>query len=232
MNFLFALLMAWTGLGDQFDSDSKVREVVKGLGSNSYQIRSTAEKTLIQMDDEGKLPLGHIYKTIATTTDLETKKRCQRVYRLALCIVSDSDGIPTPSIWKLRNKYRFPFGVKITPEINEPAEEGEEGEEKKPGKHVPGKWETPLDISHHYYVRARNEAKKHNKHITDYDWRHSDVETEATRMLITDLRRGGWSRRECERLLNKMVEGHYLIKHFNGINNITENQWIPGPDTP
>ncbi len=217
MDIFVALMLLW--LGSNYTCDNaEVVKYVKMLGSDEYLDREKASrelKNLIEKDDEPIV--GHIYWHYINNKDLEVRRRCKRLYEPAVWAVSDSKRHPVPSIWSLDNKRRFPLGFEGEHKWNQ--------ENNQNGYH----WETPFDISKHYFIKAREVEMKYNKEITTDTWQNQDIERLATKMLIADLRQCGWNRRRVEKLLNNMVEFQLSYTRYDAQNGWQDQNKVPKP---
>lgn len=213
MEIFLALVMLWFFPNQA--CEVKVMKHVENLSSEEWQVREQASLELKKLADCDMMPVDYIYRHYTKSPEPECRRRCSKLYEMSIRIVSDSKRTAIPSIWALENSVRFPLGF-----------QGAYDYAETPTVY---KYESLFDLGKFYYEKAREEVMTYDKEMNRHVWTHDATEILATKMLISDLRRAGWSRRNCEKLLNNMIEDGLSSRFATNYNSDDNDEKIPKP---
>lgn len=172
----------------------EIKKLVVELGDDKFRVREKASKKLKEL---GYKSLKACILAERNTTDPEVRHRARAVVNSYLSVNSDDEQNPTPSIWHLPEKTRFPLGHSF--------------ERWNDYCHNCKPHEPPSDIARYFYERARSDyniqAKRYRfQEMSDSEWRASHIEAQATRNYVRYLLLSGKTHKEVKALLNEMVE--------------------------
>ncbi len=218
----------------------EIKALIVQLGDDNFRTRENASKKLAE---EGYKAIGGLYEAIRTSESPEVHARAQRVVGRYFGVYCNKKDLPTmPSIWLLEDKQRFPRGVKIEKDDDDP--KGDKNHETT-GRYVSSagwcKTMEGYDLAAYYYEKAR---KRHNEQLrkeelergwklSDDTWINDYVEREAMRMYLYDKLYRGEKREDVQKLVDAIAERskthENLHRHYGGG---SLGSVIPGPAVP
>ena len=158
----------------------EIKALVKQLGDDSYNVREKAHKKL---EDLGYAALSAVSDAARNSDDLEIKTRARRIEEKYYSVYFNNEKektLPnTPSIWMLDKKHRFPKGVKIELDEDQPMpQNGDMGGGKGWCKELKG-----YDLAAHYYAKVR---EKYNDNLKKEELENGWKVDDAGRMNISN----------------------------------------------
>ena len=217
----------------------EIKALIKQLGDDSYRTREAASKKL---NEEGYKAIKGLYEAIRTSESPEVNHRAQRIVARYFGVYCNKKDLPAmPSIWLLDTKERFPRGVKIEKDEDDPDGTGN----NMNGRNISSKgWCKTMDgydLAAYYYQKARknyNEDLRKEElaqgwKVADDAWTNSLIEREAMRLYLYDKLYRGEKREDVQKQVDLLAERstthENLHRHYGGG---SLGSVIPGPAVP